>query len=60
MRCARWMASRFSMSMAIPTGEVYDASLTAPALNPVQSYDVEEETIALYLNANLQRRPMVR
>lgn len=37
-----------------PTGEVYDASRTAPAFNPVQSYDVEEETIALYLSANLQ------
>ena len=37
-----------------PTGEVYDASRTAPALNPVQSYDVEEETVALYLNANLK------
>jgi TonB-dependent receptor len=35
-----------------PTGQVYDASLTAPELNPVQSYDVEEETVALYLNAN--------
>jgi TonB-dependent receptor len=35
-----------------PTGDVYDASLTAPELNPVQSYDVEEETIALFLNAN--------
>jgi iron complex outermembrane receptor protein len=37
-----------------PTGQVYDASLTAPELNPVQSYDVEEETLALYLNANFQ------
>ncbi len=35
-----------------PTGDVYDAALTAPELNPVQSYDVEEETIALFLNAN--------
>ncbi|HEX7115691.1 MAG TPA: TonB-dependent receptor [Steroidobacter sp.] len=36
-----------------PTGDVYDASLTAPELNPVQSYDVEEQTLALYLQANL-------
>ena len=36
-----------------PTGEVYDSSLTAPELSPVQSYDVKEETIALYLQANL-------
>src|SRR6185436_4064361 len=36
-----------------PTGDVYDSSLTAPELNPVQSYDVKEETIALYLQANL-------
>jgi iron complex outermembrane recepter protein len=36
-----------------PTGEVYDASLTAPEFNPVQSYDVKEETIALYVQANL-------
>jgi TonB-dependent receptor len=35
-----------------PTGQVYDASLTAPELNPVQSYDVEEQTVALYVNAN--------
>lgn len=37
-----------------PTGEVYDASRTGAAFNPVQSYDVEEETIALYLNANFR------
>jgi len=37
-----------------PTGDVYDSSLTAPELNPVQSYDVKEETIALYLQANLR------
>lgn len=37
-----------------PTGEVYDATRTAAALNPVQSYDVEEETTALYLNANFR------
>lgn len=35
-----------------PTGQVYDASLVAPQLNPVQSYDVDEDTKALYLNAN--------
>jgi hypothetical protein len=34
-----------------PTGEVYDASRTLPEFNPVQSYDVDEETIALYLKA---------
>lgn len=37
-----------------PTGDVFDASLTAPAFNPVQSYDVDEETTALYLNANFK------
>lgn len=36
-----------------PTGEVYDSSLTAPQFYPVQSYDVKEDTIALYLQANL-------
>ena len=35
-----------------PTGQVYDASLVAPQLNPVESYDVDEDTKALYLNAN--------
>jgi len=35
-----------------PTGEVYDAARIAPQFNPVQSYDVDEETIALYLNSN--------
>jgi TonB-dependent receptor len=35
-----------------PTGDVYDASLVAPEFNPVQSYDVQEDTVALYLNAN--------
>ena len=35
-----------------PTGETFDASRTAPEFNPVQSYDVEEETVALYLKAN--------
>ncbi len=37
-----------------PTGEVFDASRTAAAFNPVQSYDVEEQTTALYLNANFK------
>ncbi|WP_331068493.1 TonB-dependent receptor [Steroidobacter sp.] len=37
-----------------PTGQVYDSSLTAATLNPVQSYDVDEETVALYLNANFR------
>ena len=35
-----------------PTGDVYDSSLVAPEFNPVQSYDVDEETIALYLKAS--------
>jgi len=35
-----------------PTGEVYDSSLVAPEFNPVQSYDVDEDTIAAYVNAN--------
>jgi iron complex outermembrane recepter protein len=35
-----------------PTGEVYDSSLVAPELNPVQSYDVDEDTLAGYVNAN--------
>ncbi|WP_161827505.1 TonB-dependent receptor [Steroidobacter agaridevorans] len=37
-----------------PTGDVFDSSLTAPEFNPVQSYDVDEETTALYLNANFR------
>jgi len=37
-----------------PTGAVFDSTLTAPELNPVQSYDVEEDTIAAYLNANFK------
>ena len=35
-----------------PTGEVYDSSLVAPEFNPVQSYDVDEDTIAAYVSAN--------
>jgi len=35
-----------------PTGDVYNSSLVAPEFNPVQSYDVDEDTIAAYLNAN--------
>jgi TonB-dependent receptor len=34
--------------------QVFDSSLTRPELNPVQSYDVEEDTIALYLQANFK------
>jgi TonB-dependent receptor len=34
-----------------PTGDVYDASATLPEFNPVQSYDVQEDTNALYLEA---------
>jgi TonB-dependent receptor len=37
-----------------PTGEVFDASRTAPEFNPVQSYDVEEDTLALYVSADLK------
>ena len=35
-----------------PTGDVYDSSLVAPAFNPVESYDVDEDTLAAYVNAN--------
>ncbi|HTL49051.1 MAG TPA: TonB-dependent receptor [Steroidobacteraceae bacterium] len=35
-----------------PTGDVYDSSLVAPEFNPVQSYDVDEDTLAGYVNAN--------
>ena len=42
-----------------PTGEVYDAAATAPEFNPVQSYDVEEDTNALYLKADFERGPVV-
>lgn len=34
--------------------QVFDSSLTRPQLNPVQSYDVEEDTTALYLQANFK------
>jgi TonB-dependent receptor len=37
-----------------PTGDLYDADNTLPELNPVQSYDVEEDTNALYLKADLR------
>ena len=36
----------------VPTGDVYDSSLVAPTFNPVQSYDVDEDTLAAYVNAN--------
>ena len=52
MRCARSTGSRVLDENGDPTGDVFDSSLTAPELNPVQSYDVKEDTIALYLNAN--------
>jgi iron complex outermembrane receptor protein len=35
-----------------PTGDVYDSSLVAPEFNPVQSYDVDEDTVAAYVSAN--------
>ena len=35
-----------------PTGEVYDSSLVAPEFNPVESYDVDEDTLAGYVSAN--------
>ena len=35
-----------------PTGDVYDSSLVAPTFDPVQSYDVDEDTLAAYVNAN--------
>ena len=34
--------------------QVFDSSLTRPEFNPVQSYDVEEDTTALYLQANFE------
>jgi iron complex outermembrane recepter protein len=37
-----------------PTGDVFDASRTAAELNPVQSYDVEEDTNALFVKADLK------
>jgi hypothetical protein len=37
-----------------PDGAVFDSTLTAPEFNPVQSYDVQEDTIAAYLNANFK------
>jgi TonB-dependent receptor len=37
-----------------PTGDVYDSSLVAPEFNPVQSYDVDEDTLAAYVNANFE------
>jgi TonB-dependent receptor len=35
-----------------PTGDVFDASRTLPELNPVQSYDVQEDTNAFYVRAD--------
>jgi iron complex outermembrane receptor protein len=37
-----------------PTGAVFDADNTLPELNPVQSYDVEEDTNALFVRADLK------
>jgi iron complex outermembrane recepter protein len=37
-----------------PTGDVFDADNTLPELNPVQSYDVEEDTNALFVKADLR------
>ena len=36
----------------VPTGDVFDAAATAPEFSPVQSYDVQEDTNALYLKAD--------
>jgi TonB-dependent receptor len=35
-----------------PTGDVFDADRTLPELNPVQSYDVTEDTNALFARAD--------
>jgi TonB-dependent receptor len=35
-----------------PTGEVFDADRTLPELNPVQSYDVQEDTNAVFVRAD--------
>jgi TonB-dependent receptor len=35
-----------------PTGDVFDAARTLPELNPVQSYDVDEKTNALFVRAD--------
>ena len=35
-----------------PTGDVFDADNTLPELNPVQSYDVTEDTNALFVRAD--------
>jgi len=37
-----------------PTGDVYDADNTLPELNPVQSYDVDETTDALFAKADFK------
>lgn len=37
-----------------PTGKVFDASRTQPEFNPVQSYDVKEDTVAAYVSANFR------
>lgn len=35
-----------------PTGNVFDAAATQPEFNPVQSYDVQENTNAVYVRAD--------
>lgn len=35
--------------------QTHDFSSILPALNPVQSYDIEEDTIAFYVQANVKR-----
>ena len=37
-----------------PTGDVFDVNNSLPELNPVQSYDVEEDTNALFVKADLK------
>ncbi|MEJ0061551.1 MAG: TonB-dependent receptor [Terricaulis sp.] len=37
-----------------PDGDPYDYSAAAPVWNPLQSYDVTEETTAYYVQANLE------
>ena len=51
-RSPRSTASRSSTRTATRPGDVYDSSLVAPEFNPVQSYDVDEDTIAAYVSAN--------
>ena len=59
-RCARWMAQPILDENGDPTGELHDASLTAARFNPVQSYDVKEETDRAVSERQLRRRQLVR